>query len=384
MNIGIPKEIMLGENRVSATPETVTKMVQKNMKVIVETGAGSGAGFTDQDYSMVGAEIAASAQEVFDKADVLLKVKEPLFNSRTDKHEVDMMHKDQSLITFIHPAAPINHDMVRRMAEKGITSITLDGIPRISRAQNMDALTSMSTCAGYKGILMAVNELPRFAPQMFSAVGMIKPINGLVIGAGVGGLQALATLKRLGAVTYAADIRPQASEQAQSLGAKLIDLDVPESEAVGEGGYALALGEDRLKAERALLAEHIKKMDVIFLSALVPGAPAPVLITDDMIATMKPGSVVVDISIDQGGNCSATVPGEITKVDGVTIIGIKNLPGLLPESSTEMFSKNVFNLLDYLYQDGGLKIDLSDEIIQKSLTTYQGKIVHQGTLDAMS
>lgn len=383
MKIGIPKEIMPEENRVSATPNTVKSMIKLGLEVIVESGAGVGSHISDQEFEAAGATIEKNVNELYSSADIILKVKEPLFNTNLNKHEVELMHENQYIITFLHPAAPSNHEMIKQMANKGINSITLDGIPRISRAQNMDALTSMSTCAGYKGILMAANSLPRFAPQMFTAVGMIKPINGLVIGTGVGGLQALATLKRLGAITYAADIRPAAIEQATSLGAKIVNLDVPENEAVGEGGYALELSEERLTNERAIISEAIIDKDIIFLSALVPGRQAPTLVTREMLSKMKSGSVIVDISIDQGGNCDATVPGETVIVDEVTIIGIKNLPGLLPESSTSMFSYNVFNLLNYLIKDGNIELNMSDEIIEKSITTYKGEILHKGALSAM-
>ena len=213
---------------------------------------------------------------------------------------------------------------------------------------------------------------------------MIKPINVLVIGAGVGGLQAIATAKRLGAVVYAVDIRPDAAEQAMSLGAKVIDVKVPAEEAVGEGGYALALTESRLEAERQLLSEHIKEADIVFLSALVPGKLAPTLITEDMVKTMKPGAAIVDISIDQGGNCAITPPGTIEVKHGVTLIGIKNLPGLLPRSSTWMFSQNVYNLLKYLIKDGAVYLDMDDEIVKSALTTHRGKVVHVGALEAFA
>ncbi|MFA5584990.1 MAG: NAD(P) transhydrogenase subunit alpha [Saccharofermentanales bacterium] len=384
MIIGVPKEIMPGERRVAASPETVAKMVGDGLTVLVEKNAGEGAFYHDPEYAAAGAEIVEDVSKLFERADVILKVKEPLFNKEQGKHEVDMMHEGQTLITFIHPAAPVNHDMVKHMAAQGVTSITLDGIPRITRAQVMDALTSMSTCAGYKGMLIAANELPNFVPQIFTAVGMIKPINVLVIGAGVGGLQAIATAKRLGAVVYAADIRPDAAEQAMSLGAKIIDLKVPAQEAIGEGGYALALSEKRLEEERRLLAEHVKDMDIIFLAALVPGKLAPNLLTEEMVKTMKPGSAIVDISIDQGGNCEITPPGTIEVKHSVTLIGIKNIPGLLPTSSTWMFAQNVYNLLKYLVKDGSIHLDMDDEIVQSALTTHQGKVVHQGALEAFA
>jgi len=384
MIIGVPKEIMPGERRVAATPETVKAMRDMGLTVLVQKDAGEGAFYHDPEYIAAGAEIVECPREIFERADMILKVKEPQFNKELDTHEVDLMHAGQYLITFIHPAAPANHTMVKDMAAKGIISITLDGIPRISRAQAMDALTSMSTCAGYKGSLLAANHLPVFMPMMATAVGMIKPIQALVIGAGVGGLQAIATIKRLGAIVHAADIRPDAAEQAGSLGAKVIDLGIDPKDAIGEGGYALALSPENLAKERAILAEVVKDMDIIFLSALVPGKLAPILITEEMVKTMKPGSVIVDISIDQGGNCEITPPGTTEQKHNVTIVGIKNIPGMLPTSSTWMFSKNVLHLVKYLIKDGKVVLDFDDQIIKEALTTYDGKVVHQGALEAFA
>ena len=383
MIIGIPKEIMGGERRVSATPETVAKMVADGADVLVEKSAGEGAFYSDEQYTASGATVMADVRELFNKADVILKVKEPQFNNQLNLHEVDMMHEKQVLITFIHPASPVNHDMVRHMAERGIIGLTLDGIPRISRAQNMDALTSMSTCAGYKGMLMAANALPKFAPQIFCAVGMIKPINVLVIGSGVGGLQAIATAKRLGAQVHAMDIRPDAAEQAQSLGAKAIATSVPAEIAVGAGGYANSLPEEWLESERKVLADVLPTMDIVFCSALVPGKKAPILITEELVRTMAPGSVIVDISIDQGGNCAITSPGEVAVKHGITLNGIKNIPGLLPTSSTWMFANNVYNLVKYLVKDGAIQLDRNDEVVASILTTIDGQVVHAGTLEAM-
>ena len=383
MVIGIPREIMHDEGRVSATPETVKKMKADGFEVLVEKNAGAGAFFADEEYAAAGAELVADVADLYKRADIVLKVKEPLFNEEKGLHEIDMMHEGQYLITFIHPASPVNHEMVRRMAAKGIIGLTLDGVPRISRAQNMDALTSMSTCAGYKGILIAANDLTKFMPQIFCAVGMIKPVNALVIGTGVAGLQALATAKRLGAVTYAADIRPAAAEQAKSLGAKVVELGVPAEKAMGEGGYALALDEETLEGERKVLADVVKDMDIIFCSALVPSKLAPVILTEEMVKSMKPGSVIVDISIDQGGNCELTVPGETAKKYGVTIEGIKNIPGMLPTSSTWMFAQNIYNLVKYLNKSGSFTLDRNDDIVKGILTTIGGEIVHQGALDAM-
>lgn len=383
MIIGIPKEIMHDEGRVSAIPETVKKMVADGATVLVERGAGKGSFYSDEEYKAAGAELVDDVADVYARADVILKVKEPLFNEAKGVHEVDMMKKGQYLITFIHPASPVNHEMVKNLAAKGVISITLDGIPRISRAQNMDALTSMSTCAGYKGIMLAANDLAKFVPQIFCAVGMIKPANVMVLGTGVGGLQAIATAKRLGAVVYAADIRPDAAEQAKSLGSKVIDLGVPASEAVGEGGYAKRISDEWLEKERAVIAEHIKDMDIVFCSALIPGKLAPILITEDMVKSMKAGSVIVDISIDQGGNCAITTPGERDVKHGVVLEGIKNIPGMLPTSSTWMFANNIYNLLKFLAKGGEMALDMNDVIVQSSLVTIDGEIVHKGAKEAM-
>lgn len=383
MIIGIPKEIMHGEHRVSATPETVGKMIKDGATVLVEKSAGEGAFYNDAQYMSAGAQIINDCAELYRKADVILKVKEPLFNTEKNCSELDMMHKGQYIITFIHPASPVNHKMVRDMAEKGIIGLTLDGIPRISRAQNMDALTSMSTCAGYKGMLMAASDLAKFMPQIFCAVGMIKPCNVMVIGTGVAGLQAIATAKRLGAVVYAADIRPDAAEQAKSLGAKIVDTGVPAEIAIGEGGYANPLTEEWIVKERAALKDTIVQMDIVFCSALVPSRIAPVILTDEIVAEMAPGSVIVDISIDQGGNCAITTPGETAVKHGVTIEGIKNIPGMLPTSSTWMFANNIYNLVKFLTKDGKIVLDRNDEIVSKILTTIDGEIVHKGAREAM-
>ena len=383
MTIGIPKEIMTGEKRVAASPETVRKFIEDGQKVLIEKDAGINSLYHDEDYLAMGAEIVAGPVELFKRSDLILKVKEPLFNKVENVHEVDMMHKGQYLITFIHPASPVNHEMVKKLAAAGVISLTLDGVPRISRAQNMDALTSMSTCAGYKGILMAANDLSIFMPQMFTAVGMLKPAKVLVIGVGVAGLQALATAKRLGAITYALDIRPAAVEQSQSLGAKVIEFDIPAELAVAEGGYANKLTEEWLEKERKVLTEVIADMDIVFCSALIPGKIAPIVITEEMVKTMKNGSVIVDVSIDQGGNCAITTPGEKEVKHGVMIQGVKNIPGMIPTSSTWMFANNVYNLVKYLIKDSTIKLDTSDDIVRSILVTYDGEIVHSGTKEAM-
>ena len=383
MTIGVPKEIMHGERRVSATPDTVKKMVAEGATVLVEKGAGDGAFFADGAYVEAGAKVIEDVQEIFAKADVILKVKEPLFNAKVNKHEAEMVRDGQYLITFLHPAAPVNHEMMKKLAATGVISITLDGIPRISRAQGMDALTSMSTVAGYKGVLMAADRLAKFMPMVGTAVGVIKPANVLVIGTGVAGLQAVATAKRLGAVVTAVDIRPDAREQSMSLGAKPFDVGVPAEVAIGEGGYAQRLSDEWLNKEREALKPLVKDADIIILSALIPGKLAPILITGDMVASMAAGSSIVDISIDQGGNCELTEAGEVVVKHGVSIDGTKNIPGMMPTSSTWMFANNVYQLLAFLAKDGKIVLDRADPIIESTLSTIDKQIVHRGAREAM-
>ena len=383
MIIGVPKEIMHDEYRVAAIPETVKKFIADGHTVLVEKNAGAGAFFPDEAYREAGAEIVSDVQELYDRSALILKVKEPLFNETYGKHEIDMMHRGQFIITFIHPASPVNHDMVKRMAANGVIGLTLDGVPRISRAQNMDALTSMSTCAGYRGIIMAAEKLAKFIPNIFCAVGAIKPANVLVIGTGVAGLQAIATAKRLGAVVYAADIRSAAREQAGSLGAKVVDLGIPDEVSVAEGGYANALHGEWLEKEREALRPVISKMDIVFLSALVPGKLAPVMVTEDMVKSMAPGSVIVDIAIDQGGNCEITTPGEVETKHSVCLMGVKNIPGFLPTSSTWMFAHNIYNLSKHLIKNDRVELDLNDPIDAAIRVTDGEKIVHTGALEAM-
>ncbi|AEE91867.1 NAD(P) transhydrogenase (Alpha subunit part 1) oxidoreductase protein [Tepidanaerobacter acetatoxydans Re1] len=383
LSFGIPREIMSGERRVAAIPDTVKKLVDGGAKVFFEKGAGIGSYFSDDEYKKVGAAIIDDIQKLYDESDIILKVKEPLFNEELGKHEVDMMHEGQVLITFLHPAAPANHEMVKKLMEKKVTSLTLDGIPRISRAQSMDALTSMSTVAGYKSVLMAADRLPKFIPMIGTAVGMIQPSSVMVIGAGVAGLQAIATAKRLGAVVHAADIRPDAAEHAKSLGAKIVETGVPADVAIGKGGYAQSLPKEWLLKEREAIKETVVKSDILILTALVPGRLAPVLVTEEMVKQMKPGSAIVDVAIDQGGNCELTKGGELTVQYGVSIDGTKNIPGMVPISSTWMFAHNIFNYITSFINNGRLEIDTSDEIIASSLVTKGGKLYHAGAREAI-
>ncbi len=375
---------MPGENRVAAIPETVKKMVDSRAEVLIQKEAGAGSHYYDGDYKEAGAKITFDPEEIFNKSDVILKVKEPQFNSNKNRHELDMMHPGQYLISFLHPAAPDNHKLIKEMAAKGVIGLTLDGVPRISRAQPMDALSSMSACAGYKGMIMGINNLSKFMPFVTSAVGRLKPATVFVIGTGVAGLRAISTAKGLGATVYSADIRAEANKNAQSLGAVIVDTGVPEEITLSpDGKHAVQLPEKWLNIEREHIQETVSKADIVACSALIQGKVAPILITEEMVKSMQPGSCIVDISIDQGGNCEITTPGVVDNKYGIIIHGIKNIPGLLSASSTLMFSRNIYNLLSYLIKDGRINLDMSDEITSSIVVTKDGAILHEGTLEAM-
>jgi len=381
--IGVPREIMPGEKRVAAIPDTVGKMVSAGARVLVEAGAGEGAYIDDESFKEKGAEIISDVREIYKQASIIIKVKEPRYHEELGKHEAELFPENGVIISFLHPAHSVNHEGIKILAERGITGYTLDGIPRISRAQQMDSLTSMSTVAGYKAVIFAANNLGRFIPMMPTSFGIIHPAQFLVIGTGVAGLQSIATAKRLGAKVKTLDIRPEANEQARSLGAENIEFDVPRELAVGEGGYARRLPREWYEQERKILTPHVAESDAVILSALIPGEVAPLIIDEPMIKKMKKGSVIVDIAVDQGGNCAITRCGEEFNYDGVTISGIMNIPATLPIDATNMFAQSTFNFLSYLLQDGKAKTDTSDEIIQSTLVTYGGRIVHHGTLKAM-
>lgn len=382
MIIAIPKEIMSEEKRVAATPDTVEKLIKLKFKVTVETKAGEGIYCSDEDYKKAGAEIVSDVEELFGKADIVLKVKEPKFNEKTGKHEIEMMKSNCILVTFLHPATPSNHKTVKMLRDKGITSFTMDGIPRTPNAQKMDALTSMSTVTGYKSVLLAANQLAKFIPMITTAVGSVKPARFLVVGTGVVGLQAIATIKRLGGITTAVDIRSKAREEAISLGAKIGGFDVPEELSTGKSGYARNLPADWVQKEREILAPLVEDVDAVILSALVPGEIAPVLITEAMVARMKPGSVIVDVSIDQGGNCEITEPGKQVVKHGVLVDGLQNIPGRMAVHSTWLYAINMYNYVENLFKNGNFEPDFDDEIVQSSLVTRNGKIYHEGTLKA--
>lgn len=385
MIVGVPKEITVEEHRVALLPQQVGELAKRGYRVIVESGAGLGSLIKDSAYLEAGAEIVPDVRKLYEKAEVILKVKEPMFNDKMGEHEISMMREGAVLATFLHPAASANHGIVRQLCERGITGFSMDAIPRISRAQPMDALSSMSTVAGYKSVIMAAHRLPKFIPLMGTAVGATPPATFLVVGIGVVGLQAVATAKRLGAVVSCVDIRAGAREASRSLGVKDAGWDVPKEIAEGEGGYAKALPSDWLKKEQEALATLARDADVIILCALVPGEQAPVLLTKDAVFTMKPGSIIIDVSVDQGGNCELTEAGkELTLNNGVIINGYKNIPGRMPVHASMLYSRNICNFLLNLYKGDSGKMDLADEINKGALITHQGEILHGGTLKAMA
>jgi H+-translocating NAD(P) transhydrogenase subunit alpha len=385
MRIGIPRETLEREGRVAALPEAVGEYVKMGFDVFVEASAGLKAFRTDDEYVEAGAKIVGETEVLFSQADIILKVKQPVFNAQVGKHEVDMMREGAVLITFLHPASPSNHAMIRMLRDRKITSFTMDGIPREeSYAQKMDALTSMSTVTGYKSVLIAANNFPKFIPIIGTAIGTIMPAKFLVIGAGVVGLQAIATAKRLGGAVTAVDIREDARKAAISLGVKVPEFEVPAELTVAEGGYAKALSAEWLEKERAFLAPLIEEADIVIASALVPGEVSPILIEDETISRMKPGSVIVDVGIDQGGNCAATIGGENTTKHGVWICGTLNIPGSVPVHASWLYERNMLEFVKNLFKNGIDTPEWNDKVVKHSLVTHEGTILYQGALKAMN
>ncbi len=385
MVIGIPREILEGERRVAALPETVAKYIAMGFGVMVEASAGQGVFRSDEEYAKVGAQIVPDASALYQRADIVLKVKQPCFNSTAGLHEAQMLREGTVLVTFLHPAAPTSHETVRTLRDRKITSLTMDGIPRISRAQTMDALTSMSTITGYRAMLIAASHFPRFVPMIGTAIGTIQPAQVLIVGAGVVGLQAVATAKRLGGAVKALDIRADARREAGSLkGIQVVGFEVPDELALAEGGYAKALPAEWLQRERELLRSIVPQLDIIILSALVPGEVAPVLITAEMVQSMKPGSVIVDVSIDQGGNCAVTVPGRETLIHDVYVCGTANIPGAMAVDASWLYAHNMLHYIENLFPQGPGLMNLDDEIVQHCMVTTGGRIVHSGALKAMA
>jgi NAD(P) transhydrogenase subunit alpha len=375
MVIGVPTEIAPGERRVALVPETVTKLVKAGLSVLVQRGAGVSAAFLDAAYEAAGATLGADAAEVYGKADFVAKVQRP-----TDA-ELELMHPGEAILAFLSPLG--DPQSVERYAKHKLIALSMDAIPRITRAQSMDALSSQANIAGYKAVLIAACELPRFFPMLTTAAGTIAPAKVFVLGAGVAGLQAIATARRLGAVVSGFDTRSVVKEQVQSLGASFLELDLG-VEGEGGGGYAKALTAEQEAKQQQLLADHIGGMDVVITTAAVPGRRAPLLIIEDAVKKMKPGSVIVDLAAETGGNCALTETGKIVVKHDVTIVGTTNLPSTMPYHASQLYSRNILTLLQLLIKEGSLNLDLSDEIIKGTTLAHNGEIIHPPTLAALA
>jgi len=381
MKVSVPKEIVENEQRVALNPDAVARLTQRGMELLVESGAGEGAFYQDQDYEKARATIIKDTAALYIDADVVLKVQPPVSNETLGRHEVELMAQGGVLIAFLQPL--INLELMKMLATKKITSFSMDAIPRIARAQKMDALSSMSSLAGYKAALIAADSLERYFPMMITAAGTTPPSKGLVLGAGVAGLQAIATARRLGAVVEAFDVRPVVKEQVESLGATFIQTEELTQTAADTSGYATQLSQDAQQRERNLIHKHVAQADFVITTALVPGKPAPVLVTRDMVNDMRPGSVIVDISTESGGNCELSKPGEVVMEHGVSIHGPLNLPSAMATHASQMYSRNVLSLLEHLVKDGHLIVDTDDAITQSCCITHEGHIIHGPTLEAL-
>lgn len=375
MKIGVPKESLPEEKRVAAVPETVAKMIKAGMEVLVGSGAGLGSYIQDIEYEKVGAKIETNCESLLGQADVILKVQRPLLDNKKNQHEIDCMKENATLIGVLQPLA--YPEILEKLNAKKITAFSMDLLPRIARAQSMDVLSSMSNIAGYKSVILAANHLGKFFPMLTTAAGTIHPAKVVVIGAGVAGLQAIATAKRLGAVIVALDTRPIVAEQVKSLGATFDLLEVSHEAAQDAGGYAKELSLEFYKKEQEIIQKHLKEADVVITSAIIPGKGAPLLITEAMVQEMKGGSVIVDLAVDQKGNCALSEPGKIVVKHGVTIIGLLNLPSTMPIHASQLYAKNLWTFLNYLVPEGkAIQLDLTDELIQGCLITRNGETVN--------
>ena len=374
MKIAIPKEILAGEHRVGLIPETVKRILKKGFEVSVESGAGEAGFFSDQDYQEAGAQVETSVESLFAGADAVLKVNPPQQNEKVGKHEIDMMKEGAVLICFLYPLTHI--DLAEKLAKRKISAFSIDMIPRTTLAQSMDVLSSMSTVAGYKAVLTSATLIGKFFPMFMTAAGTIPPVKMLILGAGVAGLQAVATARRLGAVVEVFDTRKVVKEQVMSLGAKFVEVESTEDAQSGSG-YAQELSEEYKKKQEELIHKHIAKSDVCITTALIPGKRAPILITEEMVKDMKTGSVIVDLAAEQGGNCELTEPGKQVLKYGVMISGLLNIPSTMPIHASQMYSKNLEKYLYHLTDDKKFKMDLNDEITNGSLITHNGEIVQE-------
>ena len=375
MNVAIPKELDALENRVAATPGSVKEIVKSGLKVNVESGAGIKSFISDDDYVNAGANLVDSSNELLKNADVILKVLSP------SQNEIDILKENSIIISLCQTTREL--EMVRQVTKKSITAFSMHLIPRTTLAQKMDALSSQANIAGYKAVLIAASRLGVYMPLLMTAAGTIRPSKVLILGAGVAGLQAIATAKRLGAQVEAFDVRPIVKEQVESLGAKFIEVESHENDGVGDGGYAKETSEDYKKKQQELIHLHISKSDVVITTALIPGKPAPLLIPTTMVESMKPGSVIMDLAAENGGNCELTQKDKVIEHNQITIDGTSNLPGSMPVHASELYSKNVAAFLSYMVKDGQLNLDLDDEIISGAMYSHKGQITHEPTKTLM-
>ena len=378
MKIAVAKENELGELRVAQVPDTVSRLVKQGFEVWVEAGAGLGAGYDDAAYETVGAKVIADPALLWREADILLKVNPP--GKRDGWSEIDWLKPEATLISFLNPLG--DPTVTQKLSQRKVTAFSMELIPRTTRAQSMDALSSQANIAGYKAVLLAAASLPRIFPMMTTAAGTIPPAKVLVLGAGVAGLQAIATARRLGAIVEAFDIRPTVKEQVQSVGGNFIAIDL-EEKTEAEGGYAKQVGRDTQERIRQGLSPYVAKADVVITTAQVPGKPAPLLITEETVAQMKPGSIIVDLAAESGGNCACSEAGKDVNSHGVTIISPTNLPGTVPANTSQMYAKNLLNLVKYLTKDGKLQLDFEDDITNSACVTHAGEIRNERIKEAL-
>lgn len=375
MRIAVAKEIEVGERRVALSPDTVARLAKQGFQVLIEAGAGEPAFFSNEAYEAAGAKIIFDTTALWAESEMLLKVNPP------KEHEINYLREGSILVGFLNPLG--NPVLIKRLSEQKVTAFSMEMIPRSSRAQSMDALSSQAGVAGYKAVLIAAAASPKFFPMLTTAAGTIAPAKVFVMGAGVAGLQAIATARRLGAVVEAFDIRPAVKEEVQSLGAKFVEVAL-EEETVAAGGYAKEISETSKQRTQEVVTEHVKQSDIVITTAQVPGKRAPLLVTEEMVAQMKPGSVIVDLAAEQGGNCACTKAGRDVQINGVTIIGPINLPSSMPVHASQMYSKNISTVVQYLVKNGELQLNFEDEIISSTCVTHAGEILNQRVKDALA
>ena len=373
MKIGIPKEIHDGEKRVATTPDVAKQLIKLGFEVLVESGAGEGSSLSDAAYTEAGVTVVEGAKAIWDDSDVILKVRSLEFNSSLNSEEVDLLREKQVIITFLAPAQ--NPDLLKKLAEKKVTALSMDSVPRISRAQKMDALSSMANIAGYRAVVEAAQHFGRFFTGQITAAGKIPAAKVMVIGAGVAGLAAIGAAKSMGAIVRAFDTRPEVKEQVESMDAEFLELEF-EEEGSGTGGYAKVMSKEFIEAEMALFAEQAKEVDIIITTALIPGKPAPELIKEEMVVSMKDGSVIVDLAAEQGGNCKLSEAGVVKKVHGVSIIGYTDLPSRLAAQSSQLYGTNLRHLLTDMCKDkdGNITVDMEDEVVRGATVVKDGEV----------